>query len=278
MWPELFGRRAPHLDLLILPLAANIPRMTQILLIRDPSPLVERLGRDFFRRLPESPGVYLMRGQADQMLYVGKARNLRRRLAHYRVANPDRMPRRHLRLLRAVERIEIEQCADEAAALEREAHLLRTFKPRFNRAGTWPGPTRYLAFKPAPAALQLAVTPTPQSDWQSHGPMGSGARHVRTALVRLLWSANFPGRGLSQMPAGWFRGDYGDVVTLDFSATQSRITQDLAGSLGALFLGNPEKFKMWISQTLPSDVPLFDKAILEADLEFVSESFAHRRT
>ncbi len=32
---------------------------TQKLLFADPRPLVERLGRDFFRRLPQTPGVYL---------------------------------------------------------------------------------------------------------------------------------------------------------------------------------------------------------------------------
>ena len=42
----------------------------------DPQPLVERLGREFFRHVPESPGVYLMRGLGDAVLYVGKAKNL----------------------------------------------------------------------------------------------------------------------------------------------------------------------------------------------------------
>src|SRR5436309_4873237 len=83
----------------------------------DPQPLVERLGRDFFRQLPECPGVYLMRGAADVVLYVGKAKNLRRRLDSYRVANPDRLPRRHLRMLRAVVRIELQECPDESSAL-----------------------------------------------------------------------------------------------------------------------------------------------------------------
>src|ERR1700683_3223656 len=89
----------------------------QSLLFPDPRPLVERLGRDFFRQLPERPGVYLMRDAADALLYVGKAKNLRQRLGHYRVANPDRMPRRHLRMLRAVERIEIQECDNESSAL-----------------------------------------------------------------------------------------------------------------------------------------------------------------
>src|SRR5262245_43836461 len=97
---------------------------TQILLFPDPKPLVERFGAGFFRQLPECPGVYLMRDAKETALYVGKARNLRKRLCSYRVANPERMPRRLLRLLRLVERIDLEPCSDESNALAREAELL----------------------------------------------------------------------------------------------------------------------------------------------------------
>jgi hypothetical protein len=47
------------------------------------------------------------------------------------VANPDRLARRHLRLLRLVARIELQECADEAAALAKEAELLLALKPKF---------------------------------------------------------------------------------------------------------------------------------------------------
>jgi len=50
------------------------------LLFPDPRPLVERLGQDFFRHLTECPGVYLMRDAQDSILYVGKAKNLKKRL------------------------------------------------------------------------------------------------------------------------------------------------------------------------------------------------------
>ena len=42
--------------------------MPQLLLFPDPRPLVERLGREFFRQVPETPGVYLMHGAADVVL------------------------------------------------------------------------------------------------------------------------------------------------------------------------------------------------------------------
>ncbi len=67
-------------------------------------PLVERLGRKFFRKVPARPGVYLMRDASGDVVYVGKAKNLRQRLRSYRVANPERMPRRHLRMVREIAR------------------------------------------------------------------------------------------------------------------------------------------------------------------------------
>ena len=89
--------------------------MAQLLLLPDARPLEKRLGRKFFRRAPRRPGVYLMRDKADEVVYVGKAKDLRQRLSHYRVANPDRMPRRHLRMVREVQRIEFQFCANESA-------------------------------------------------------------------------------------------------------------------------------------------------------------------
>ena len=66
---------------------------------------------------------------------MGRAANLRRRLASYRVANPERLPRRIIRLLHSVTRIEMDVCASEAAARWREELLIAVLAPRFNRAG-----------------------------------------------------------------------------------------------------------------------------------------------
>ena len=88
-----------------------------------------------------------MRDAQENVLYVGKAKDLRQRLNHYRIANPDRLPQRHLRLLRQVVRIEWKLCRDETAALAKEAELLRTMRPRFNRAGVWPTRPKCVAWR-----------------------------------------------------------------------------------------------------------------------------------
>ena len=107
----------------------------QLWLFDPPKPLVERFGEEFFATLPTRPGVYFFCGTGEGVLYVGKARNLRKRLASYRVANPERLSRRIIRLLHQVRRIEWDECATEEAARQREELLICVLAPKFNAAG-----------------------------------------------------------------------------------------------------------------------------------------------
>ena len=249
--------------------------VTQMLLWPDPRPLVERLGTEFFRQAPECAGVYLMRDAQDAVLYVGKARNLRQRLRSYRVANPDWMPRRHLRLLRLVARIELREQADEAAALASEAELLRRLRPHFNRAGTWPGKPWYLFWRVRQAGLELAVkpwkeetAPRQEPDWTAFGPIGSAVIYARAALVRLLWCALQPGNGLERMPEGWFRGQHGESVTISHSGPDG--VEEAAERLRKLFAGGAESFAEWIAGRAQKRQHPFELAVLAQDLETVT--------
>lgn len=113
----------------------------QLWLLPPPRPLVDRFGVEFFRQLPDRPGVYLLCAAQEGVLYVGKAKSLRRRLGSYRVANPERLPRRIVRLLYQVTRIEWDECPSEAAAGHREELLIVTLRPKYNAAGkVWPVP------------------------------------------------------------------------------------------------------------------------------------------
>lgn len=119
----------------------------QLLLFPPPQPLVEQFGVRFFRAIPERPGVYFMCADEAGVLYVGKAKNLRRRLASYRSANPERLSRRIFRLLFRVTRIYWDECSTEAEAVERERRLLLVLQPPFNAAGRYPPPMQVLISK-----------------------------------------------------------------------------------------------------------------------------------
>ncbi len=77
-----------------------------------------------------SPGVYRMLGKNDQVLYVGKAKNLPKRLRDYAVGKS--LPIRTNRMLALTKGLEIITTSSEAEALLLEANLIKKFKPKFN--------------------------------------------------------------------------------------------------------------------------------------------------
>ncbi|WP_423881743.1 excinuclease ABC subunit UvrC [Bradyrhizobium sp.] len=80
---------------------------------------------------PTSPGVYRMLNVANDVLYVGKAKNVRKRLSSYARASAPQ-PARILRMIAATVSVEIISTATETEALLLEANLIKQLRPRFN--------------------------------------------------------------------------------------------------------------------------------------------------
>jgi len=77
------------------------------------------------RALPDSPGVYLFHGKGEELLYVGKARSIRKRVASHFSGGETRLTSR-------VERIDTLVTATEAEALLAEQSFIKRHRPRFN--------------------------------------------------------------------------------------------------------------------------------------------------
>ena len=83
------------------------------------------------RLAPTSPGVYRMLNAASDVLYVGKAKNVRKRLSSYARVNAP-LPARILRMIAATMTVEIVSTTTETEALLLEANLIKQLRPRFN--------------------------------------------------------------------------------------------------------------------------------------------------
>ncbi|QIG97467.1 excinuclease ABC subunit UvrC [Bradyrhizobium sp. 6(2017)] len=83
------------------------------------------------RLAPTSPGVYRMLNAANDVLYVGKAKNVKKRLSSYARANAP-LPARILRMIAATTHVEIVSTTTETEALLLEANLIKQLRPRFN--------------------------------------------------------------------------------------------------------------------------------------------------
>jgi excinuclease ABC subunit C len=83
--------------------------------------------------VPHKPGVYLMRDRFHRVIYVGKARNLRKRVGQY--FTPSRTMRADLKtraLLEAIWDFEWHLVGSEPEALLLEGRLIKEFRPRYN--------------------------------------------------------------------------------------------------------------------------------------------------
>lgn len=85
------------------------------------------------RDVPHKPGVYLMRDRLNRVIYVGKARDLRKRLSNYFL--PSRLRQVDIKtrsLIESVWGFDLQLVKNEAEALLLEGRLIKEFRPRYN--------------------------------------------------------------------------------------------------------------------------------------------------
>jgi len=87
-------------------------------------------GKSFVRNLSGSPGVYRMLGASDEILYIGKAGNLRKRVGSYFLK--PRMELRIAAMVAQIARVEVTVTRTEGEALLLEAQLIKSLRPRYN--------------------------------------------------------------------------------------------------------------------------------------------------
>src|SRR5450755_2246620 len=86
--------------------------------------------KSFWRHAPNGPGVYRMFAADGEVLYVGKARSIKKRVASY--INPERQSVRIARMIAQTASMVFVSTETEAEALLLEANFIKQMKPRYN--------------------------------------------------------------------------------------------------------------------------------------------------
>ncbi len=134
--------------------------------------------------LPRTPGVYLFCGHRDEVLYVGKATNLRQRVRSY-FGRDDR--RRIGPMLREMQQVRHLELPDALSAEVIETRLIARMLPRYNRAGTRVEKYCYVRLDVDAAWPRLAVVKEPSAKGVHLGPLSS--RTTANLVVEALQSA-----------------------------------------------------------------------------------------
>jgi hypothetical protein len=87
------------------------------------------------KELPERPGVYLHKNAEGEVIYVGKARNLRNRVGTYVVGRGAR-DTKTMSLINEIDTIDFVTTNNELEAILLENNLIKTHQPRFSRGAS----------------------------------------------------------------------------------------------------------------------------------------------
>lgn len=149
------------------------------------------------KTLPSLPGVYLMKDEQGNVLYIGKAKNLRQRVKQYFVTGGDgRLMVPYL--VTRVQTIETIVVSSEKEALILESNLIKQHRPHYN--ALLKDDKSYIALKislkeewPTVTLVRYRGTPTPDALYFGPYPSAQAARQTLDLLFRL-----FPLRQCSQ--------------------------------------------------------------------------------
>ena len=154
-------------------------------------------------RAPRCAGVYFLLAADRELLYVGKAGDLRARLKQHASATPGPREARLTRLYERVADVCWEELGDEASAAAREADLIVSLRPPFNASHVAEGRWNYIVVTGTGRdALRFELTEVADHRTRRvygcfpHLGRGVGSRPAiacsdgYTALLRLLWAAS----------------------------------------------------------------------------------------
>lgn len=137
----------------------------------------QRSKRTLADGLPQRPGVYLFRGPSAEVLYIGTATDLRRRVAQYFNGSDRRS--RITEMVALATRIDHVECAHRLEAGVRELRLLAAHAPPYNRRSKFPRRWWWITLSDE-AFPRLTVVRNPRHD-RAIGPFRSRADAAETA-------------------------------------------------------------------------------------------------
>src|SRR5579883_970834 len=137
--------------------------------------------RAFARALPNAPGVYRMMNDAGDVLYVGKARSLKKRVTTY--TQPTKLPVRIQRMVHETCSMEFVRTKSEVEALLLESNLIKRLKPRYNVSLRDDKSFPYIELTTEHAFPRLAKHRGARAEGVYYGPFASAGAVDRTIVA-----------------------------------------------------------------------------------------------
>lgn len=197
----------------------------------------ERVNAAMLEKPPHEPGVYTMYGRKDEVLYVGKAKDLFKRITSYRYSKSKKVQS----MIAQIHRIGFEICKTEMDAILLENLLIRSLRPPFNHANKKPETYYYISTKRRGNRKEFRLSMRVLDDYTKVYGCFKGHARVRKglgALLKLLYLEHTNLKSAHYLPSQLL----GRMAPLRFTTevdkrTQKRVHDFLMGQSFELYSG-----------------------------------------
>ena len=144
--------------------------------------------REHIKALPTGPGLYFMKGANDRVLYVGKAKNIRSRVASYFQQSADLLSSRGPKIVEMISKIQTVDFLEtetEVEAMLQEARLIKDIHPPYNTDLIDDKTFPYLEIITSQNFPGVYITRKPQSKGNRHFGPFTNVKDLRQAMVVL---------------------------------------------------------------------------------------------
>lgn len=97
----------------------------------------QRLGKNFLDSIPSLPGIYRIYNHQSRCIYVGKAKNLKRRLSQYRNVKRRKKHKKMRVIIQQAAQVQVEICDSELHAEILENQIIQADRPKWNVVGAF---------------------------------------------------------------------------------------------------------------------------------------------
>ncbi len=121
-----------------------------------------KFGSDFLSQVPSCPGIYFFRDAKAQILYVGKAKNLKKRLRSYRSLARSPRSKKVSRMLKEASQLTYQVTASDLEARILEINEIQTHRPKWNVVARFFHLYPYVGYQQAEDSMTWVYTTQPQ--------------------------------------------------------------------------------------------------------------------
>jgi excinuclease ABC subunit C len=184
--------------------------------------------KEKIKNLPKSPGIYKMKNTHGDIIYVGKAKNLKQRVNSYFIQNRQHS-RKVLEMIRWIDDFDYKTVDTEFDALLLECHLIHQIRPRYNRMMNYYEGYGYFQFIDKAPYLKVL------SEWSEDGlVIGPFFKQSKIQELKQIINSTYRLDGPLKYVAGIVK-NYDDMTPeAEFELRIQEIKQTLLGQSTAL--------------------------------------------